>query len=170
MEPESVRDWGKAPVSAWEKPRAARTVRNRKRTTLPSRPKAGTSDASGYLVMPRAPVSSPTGNFCGTRGTFVIFLPLNRAVAQLGRALEWGSRGPGFKSRRPDFSKLQRSAFIRRSSLNLRHFAGSEVRGELASGTTIIFRAAANFSLIGATNFASRRYHCGLMLAASCVA
>lgn len=26
-----------------------------------------------------------------------------RAVAQLGRALEWGSRGPGFKSRQPDF-------------------------------------------------------------------
>ena len=26
-----------------------------------------------------------------------------RAVAQLGSALEWGSRGPGFKSRRPDF-------------------------------------------------------------------
>jgi hypothetical protein len=25
-----------------------------------------------------------------------------RAVAQLGSALEWGSRGPGFKSRRPD--------------------------------------------------------------------
>ncbi len=25
-----------------------------------------------------------------------------RAVAQLGSALEWGSRGRGFKSRRPD--------------------------------------------------------------------
>ena len=29
---------------------------------------------------------------------------LQRAVAQLGSALEWGSRGRGFKSRRPDFS------------------------------------------------------------------
>src|SRR6266481_10219546 len=29
---------------------------------------------------------------------------LQRAVAQLGSALEWGSRGPGFKSRRPDFA------------------------------------------------------------------
>ena len=28
----------------------------------------------------------------------------DRAVAQLGSALEWGSRGRGFKSRRPDFS------------------------------------------------------------------
>ena len=28
--------------------------------------------------------------------------PLKRAVAQLGRALEWGSRGRGFESRRPD--------------------------------------------------------------------
>ena len=26
-----------------------------------------------------------------------------RAVAQLGSALEWGSRGRGFKSRRPEF-------------------------------------------------------------------
>lgn len=30
---------------------------------------------------------------------------LKRAVAQLGRALEWGSRGRGFESRRPDFGK-----------------------------------------------------------------
>ena len=29
-------------------------------------------------------------------------LLLNRAVAQLGSALEWGSRGRGFESRRPD--------------------------------------------------------------------
>ena len=27
---------------------------------------------------------------------------LHRDVAQLGRALDWGSRGRGFKSRRPD--------------------------------------------------------------------
>ena len=26
----------------------------------------------------------------------------NRAVVQLGRTLEWGSRGRGFESRRPD--------------------------------------------------------------------
>ena len=31
------------------------------------------------------------------------FTARSRAVAQLGRALEWGSRGPGFKSRQPDF-------------------------------------------------------------------
>jgi hypothetical protein len=28
-------------------------------------------------------------------------------VAQLGRALEWGSRGRGFESRRPDHLKLK---------------------------------------------------------------
>jgi hypothetical protein len=27
---------------------------------------------------------------------------INRAVVQLGRTLEWGSRGRGFKSRQPD--------------------------------------------------------------------
>ena len=32
---------------------------------------------------------------------------LQRAVAQLGSALEWGSRGRGFKSRRPDFTDRQ---------------------------------------------------------------
>jgi hypothetical protein len=30
------------------------------------------------------------------------FLEKDRAVAQLGSALEWGSRGRGFESRRPD--------------------------------------------------------------------
>src|SRR5437588_10753339 len=29
-------------------------------------------------------------------------IPRNRAVVQLGRTLEWGSRGRGFKSRRPE--------------------------------------------------------------------
>ena len=31
--------------------------------------------------------------------------PAHRDVAQLGRALDWGSRGRGFKSRRPDWSE-----------------------------------------------------------------
>ena len=31
-----------------------------------------------------------------------IFGASNRAVVQLGRTLEWGSRGRGFESRRPD--------------------------------------------------------------------
>ena len=34
-------------------------------------------------------------------GIFAV-LRKNRAVAQLGSALEWGSRGRGFESRRPD--------------------------------------------------------------------
>ena len=34
-----------------------------------------------------------------------------RAVAQLGSALEWGSRGRGFESRRPDILRNQRLTF-----------------------------------------------------------
>ena len=33
----------------------------------------------------------------------------NRAVAQLGSALEWGSRGRGFESRRPEEKKARRA-------------------------------------------------------------
>ena len=36
---------------------------------------------------------------------------LQRAVAQLGSALEWGSRGRGFKSRRPDVSFMSQTDF-----------------------------------------------------------
>src|SRR5262249_23976199 len=36
---------------------------------------------------------------------------LQRAVAQLGSAFEWGSRGRGFKSRRPDFFFYERNRF-----------------------------------------------------------
>ena len=36
------------------------------------------------------------------RGFFSICLKFIRAVAQLGSALVSGTRGPGFKSRRPD--------------------------------------------------------------------
>ena len=32
----------------------------------------------------------------------------NRAVVQLGRTLEWGSRGRGFESRRPDVTNVSR--------------------------------------------------------------
>ena len=31
----------------------------------------------------------------------------DRAVAQLGSALEWGSRGRGFESRRPEINMLK---------------------------------------------------------------
>ena len=30
-----------------------------------------------------------------------------RAVVQLGRTLEWGSRGRGFKSRQPDHERMK---------------------------------------------------------------
>jgi hypothetical protein len=39
-----------------------------------------------------------------------------RAVAQLGSALEWGSRGRGFKSRRPDY---ETSAIVRLCSMSM---------------------------------------------------
>jgi len=38
-------------------------------------------------------------------------LARERAVAQLGSALEWGSRGRGFESRQPDFSNLPERLF-----------------------------------------------------------
>jgi hypothetical protein len=37
-------------------------------------------------------------------------LQKTRAVAQLGSALEWGSRGRGFESRRPDINRLKSRA------------------------------------------------------------
>jgi hypothetical protein len=56
-----------------------------------------------------------------------------RAVAQLGSALEWGSRGRGFKSRRPDFvetgttrrSILHVLCLCSRSSKTGRRYVGS---------------------------------------------
>jgi hypothetical protein len=48
----------------------------------------------------------PNRKFLRDAGAFRGIFPARiRAVAQLGRALEWGSRGPGFKSRQPDFLK-----------------------------------------------------------------
>src|SRR6266487_4457148 len=38
---------------------------------------------------------------------------LQRAVAQLGSALEWGSRGRGFKSRRPELTHVLRLRFAK---------------------------------------------------------
>ena len=38
-------------------------------------------------------------------------LARERAVAQLGSALEWGSRGRGFESRQPDFSVFLEDSF-----------------------------------------------------------
>ena len=39
---------------------------------------------------------------CGQSHEFAHIRSFNRAVVQLGRTLEWGSRGRGFESRRPD--------------------------------------------------------------------
>ena len=44
------------------------------------------------------------GDFCGMSEYFA---SVNRAVVQLGRTLEWGSRGRGFKSRQPEISNPQ---------------------------------------------------------------
>ena len=51
-----------------------------------------------------------------------------RAVAQLGSALEWGSRGRGFKSRRPEKIKsliVLFHVYILRSSKTGRRYVGS---------------------------------------------
>jgi hypothetical protein len=50
-------------------------------------------------------VAAATGRTPATRLALFAsswIIQLIRAVAQLGSALEWGSRGRGFKSRRPD--------------------------------------------------------------------
>ena len=55
--------------------------------------------------------------------------PLNRAVAQLGSALEWGSRGPGFESRRPDIIPRKSMAmfyvYVLRSETTRHRYVGS---------------------------------------------
>src|SRR4051794_30600412 len=57
--------------------------------------------------------------------------PLNRAVAQLGSALEWGSRGPGFESRRPEkiFSPMF-YVYVLRSEKTGRHREKFSTRAE----------------------------------------
>lgn len=45
-----------------------------------------------------------------------------RAVAQLGSALEWGSRGRGFESRQPDFSIFRRGCSLRRGSRGMKGY------------------------------------------------
>jgi putative endonuclease len=51
----------------------------------------------------------------------------NRAVVQLGRTLEWGSRGRGFKSRQPDVLKYRSMfhVYILRSGKAGRRYIGS---------------------------------------------
>ena len=59
--------------------------------------------ASGARLASQAVIlragTSPLKNFLAQR---ILRPRFRRAVAQLGSALEWGSRGRGFESRRPD--------------------------------------------------------------------
>src|SRR5438128_2199045 len=67
------------------------------------------------------------GNVCLRRGSGKEY-SLWRAVAQLGSALEWGSRGRGFKSRRPERIRCLIVVFhvyILRSSKTGRRYVGS---------------------------------------------
>ena len=54
-------------------------------------------------------------------------IPRNRAVVQLGRTLEWGSRGRGFKSRRPEVKNLTGMfhVYVLRSMKTGRYYVGS---------------------------------------------
>src|SRR3954452_1792429 len=64
--------------------------------------------AAGYLAR--------VGEYCAA----------SRAVAQLGSALEWGSRGRGFESRRPDAPAwLMFYVYVLRSSTTGRRYVGS---------------------------------------------
>ena len=47
-------------------------------------------------------------------------LSRERAVAQLVSALDWGSRGPGFKSRQPDSLRLSAGTSSRAGSPRVR--------------------------------------------------
>src|SRR5215471_10425151 len=50
----------------------------------------------------------------------------NRAVVQLGRTLEWGSRGRGFESRRPDIiGRAMFHVYVLRSTKTGRRYVGS---------------------------------------------
>src|SRR3984957_709002 len=78
--------------------------------------------------------------FVKVRGCWMLFLLENpslaphlallwrRAVAQLGSALEWGSRGRGFESRRPDHvsaNMLNISHLRKRRCARIRNGAGN---------------------------------------------
>ena len=52
-----------------------------------------------------ADLIKPAGNVCLRPGSGKQY-SLQRAVVQLGRTLEWGSRGRGFKSRQPEIFDL----------------------------------------------------------------
>ena len=66
------------------------------------------------LVGPRSKIRCRPWPFFAVANSFqrAIFaaLRINRAVAQLGSALEWGSRGRGFESRRPEIAKRRTGA------------------------------------------------------------
>ena len=110
-----------------------------------------------YLRSETASVSSPTGNFCGTHGRFVVFSPLSHGLwlslverlngvqevpgsnpgspifPKLGRAVA-AATGPGFLSRQPDFPKLGETCSVKRGSRRLRGLRGLAVRGVFVMG------------------------------------
>jgi hypothetical protein len=55
------------------------------------------------------------------------FASPNRAVVQLGRTLEWGSRGRGFKSRQPEFFRILRPMYFKLADYVALHTAISLV-------------------------------------------
>ena len=72
----------------------------------------GRADRGGMILIPISAASAFSAvqiQFARTRQNFAWqrehtrrIVPAPRAVAQLGSALEWGSRGRGFESRRPE--------------------------------------------------------------------
>src|SRR5207237_2389596 len=85
----------------------------------------------GHLIRIVCSISVKRDRYTFSSGAFVAMsgqFATNRAVAQLGSALEWGSRGRGFKSRRPERIRCLIVVFhvyILRSSKTGRRYVGS---------------------------------------------
>jgi hypothetical protein len=74
------------------------------RRLIPARHRDAPAGGSGAGAMPCATLYRPPRAYGSMR---------RRDVAQLGSALDWGSRGRGFKSRRPDQNGQVRAGFLK---------------------------------------------------------
>ena len=81
----------------------------------------------------------PTHFSCTTRGETRCSPARERAVAQLGSALEWGSRGRGFESRQPEFSIFRRGCSLWRGSSGMLGQLGFPKSDGIATGSSVLF-------------------------------
>ena len=67
-------------------------------------------EARGQIAGSVEPPFSVAADKVASNAEVANTIRINRAVVQLGRTLEWGSRGRGFKSRQPDVFRNSESA------------------------------------------------------------